>query len=121
MPFNAIIVGLPGVNAETTQDPNDCALYVDDTTDHILIKEKARGTVDVPNAGTENIAHGLGYVPFCLAFVEVSSGVWRKLFSSPIDGSGFWFEINGTNLILRNTSGSSKRFSYYIFYDNITS
>jgi len=121
MAFNAIIVGLDGVNAETTIDPNDCALYVDDTTDHILIKEKARGTASVANNGTQNIAHGLGYVPFCLAFVEISPGVWRKLYSSPIDGSGCWFELNGTNLILRNTSGSAKNFAYYIFFDNITS
>jgi hypothetical protein len=120
MAFNAIIVGLEGVNAETTTDPNDCALYVDDTTDHILIKEKARGTVNVSNGGTVNIAHGLAYIPFCLAFVEISSGVWRKLFSSPIDGVGVWFEINGTNLVLRNTSGSAKTFSYYLFYVNIT-
>lgn len=117
---NAIIVGLEGTDATRTTNPNDCALFADQITDYILIKEKTRGTRDVANGGTENIAHGLGYVPFCLAFVEISSGVWRKLFSSPVDGVGVWFEINSTNLVLRNTSGSAKRFAYYIFYDNIT-
>lgn len=120
MAFNAIIVGLPGTDAEKTTDPNACALYVDQINDHILIKEKARGIVEVANNGTVNIAHGFTYVPFCLAFCEVSPGVWRKLFSAPIDGAGVWFEVNNTNLILRNTSGGAKNFAYYIFFDNIT-
>lgn len=110
-------VALSGYNAETDTDPNHFALYVDQSVDYILIKEKAVATVSV--AGTTNIAHGLGYVPFCLVFVETSTGVWRKLFSQPIGGSGYWFEVNSTNLVLRNT-GAAKNFSYHIFYDNIT-
>lgn len=111
-------VALPGYNAETDTDPDHFALYIDGTTDHILIKEKIRASVSVN--GTVNIAHGLGYVPFCLVFCETTAGAYRKLYSTPIDGVGFWFEVNTTNLVLRNTSGSAKTFSYYIFYDNIT-
>ena len=111
-------VALPGYNAETDTNPDHFALYVDQLVDYILIKENAKNTVSV--SGTTNIAHGLSYVPFCLVFAETSSGVWRKLFSAPLDGSGYWFEINYTNLVLRNTSGSAKNFSYNIFYDNIT-
>jgi len=114
-----IKVALPGYNAETDRDPNHFSLYVDnaDPNDYILIKEKTSGIVKF--SGTQNISHGLSYVPFCLVYAEVSSGVWRKLFSRDIGGYGYWFEINSTNLVLRNT-GTAINFSYHIFYDNIT-
>ena len=107
-------------NALTDTNPDHFSLFVDDTAgnEYILIKEKVRGTSSV--SSLTNIAHSLSYVPMCIVFAEISSGVWRKLFSSPIDGVGLWYEINGTYLILRNTSGSAKNFSYYIFYDNLT-
>lgn len=113
-------VAKPGFNAFTDTNPDHFALYVDpdERVDYILIKEKANDTVNVPN-GTTNIAHSLGYVPFCLVFAETSSGVWRKLFSVALDGSGLWFEVNTTNLVLRNTSGADANFSYHIFYDEI--
>lgn len=115
-----IKVALSGYDAFTDTDPDHFSLYVDndDSNDYILIKEKLTGFVDV--ATTTNIAHGLGYIPFCLVFAEVSSGVWRKLYSHPVYGTGCWFEISSTNLVLRNTSGSTKNFNYHIFYDNIT-
>ena len=114
-----IKVALPGYNAETDTNPDHFALYVnpDEAVDYILIKEKSKATVSVN--GTENIAHGLGYVPFCLVFAETSTGVWRKLFSVALDGSGYWFEIDNTNLVLQNTTGTPTNFSYHIFYDEI--
>lgn len=116
MATETIRVTLPNFNALSEPQIDNYALYADD--DYVLIKEKTRNTISVN--GTVNIAHNLAYVPFCLVFVEVSTGVWRKLFSSPVDLSGYWFEINATNLVLINTTGSAKTFSYYIFYDNIT-
>lgn len=113
-----IKIALPDRNAFTDTNPDHFALYVDQLVDYVLIKENAKATVSVN--GTTNIAHGLGYVPFCLVFTETSSGVWRKLFSVPIDSIGYWFEVNSTNLVLRNTTGSAKNFAYHIFYDNIT-
>lgn len=113
-----IKIVLPGYNAFTDTNPDHFALYVDQAVDYILIKEKLVATVSVN--GTTNIAHGLGYVPFCLVFAETSSGVWRKLFSVPIDSIGYWFEVNSTNLVLKNTTGVAKNFAYHIFYDNIT-
>jgi hypothetical protein len=110
-------IALSGYNAETDTDPNHFSLYVDQAVDYVLIKEKTKATVSVN--GTTNIAHGLGYVPFCLVFAEISSGVWRKLFSSTIDGVGYKFQIDATNLTLINSTGSAKNFSYRIFYDNI--
>ncbi len=111
-------IALSGYDAQTDTDPNHFSLFVDQETDYILVKEKAVATVSVN--GTVNIAHNLGYVPFCLVFSETASGTWRKLFSTPIDSIGYWFEINATNLVLRNTTGSAMNFSYHIFYDNIT-
>ena len=114
-----IKIALPGYNAFTDPDPDHFSLFVDQEVDYILIKEKLRDTVSINNSTTQNIAHGLGYVPFCLVFVESSSGVWRKLFSSPVDGNGYWYEINSTNLVIENQSGGTKTFSYYIFYDEV--
>ena len=115
-----IKVALSGYDAFTDTDPDHFSLYVDnaDANDYILIKEKISDTIEV--SGTTNISHGLGYIPFCLVFVEITPGVWRQLFSHPIDGTGHWFEVSSSNLVLRNTSGSSKNYQYFIFYDNIT-
>ncbi len=111
-------IARPGYNAATDTNPDHFALYVDQVTDYILIKEKLSGIISVN--GTVNIEHGLNYVPLCFVFAEVSTGVWRKLFGFPIDSTGCWFEINSTYLVLKNTTGSAKNFSYKIFYDNIT-
>jgi len=115
-----IKVALPGYDAFADKNPDHFSLYVDndDSNDYILIKEKLSDIVSV--TGTVNVSHNLGYVPFCLVYAEVSTGVWRKLFGNPIvSGGNKWFEINATNLVLRNT-GSAVNFTYHIFYDNIT-
>lgn len=116
---NDFKVALPTYNAATDTNPDHFALYVDNATDYILIKEKARGTQSV-NGVNVNVAHGLAYVPLCFVFVQTSAGVWRKLFSRPIDGTGYWFTINDTNIVLNNNTGVAKTFAYYVFYDNIT-
>jgi len=112
-------IALPEYNAFTDTNPDHFALYVDpdEAIDYVLIKEKENETVSVN--GTSNIPHELGYIPFCLVFGEISNGVWRKLFSRPIDGTGLYFEIDDTNLILSNDTGTPKNFSYHIFYDEI--
>lgn len=110
-----------GNNAFTDTNPDNFALYVDpdEEVDYILIKEKEKDTIEVGASSTVNIAHNLGYVPFCLVFAETSAGVFRKLFSVALDGSGLWFEVNSTNLVLRNTTAGAVNFSYHIFYDKI--
>ena len=115
-----IKVALPERNAFTDTNPDHFALYVDQETDYVLIKEKLKDTVEVESGVGMTIEHGLNYVPLCFVFAEMSSGVWRKLFSTPIDGTGCWFSVDDANLYLSNTSGSTKTFSYHIFYDNIT-
>lgn len=116
-----IQIALHGNNVLQETDPDKFALFADQSVDYILIKEKARGFVSVSTGGAGTpIAHGLTYVPHCLAFAEITAGKWRKLFAAPFDGSGCGFAITATNLTLINNSGSAKNFVYQIFYDNIT-
>ena len=68
---NVFKVALPGYNAETDTNLDHFALYVDGTTDHILIKEKTRGSVAVNNGSTVEINHNLTYVPFALAYATI--------------------------------------------------
>lgn len=117
---NTVRIALPGYNALTDTDPNHFALFVDEATDYILIKEKARGSSTVSSAGSATIAHGLAYVPFVLCFYESASGVYRKIHGSTAPASGLpYFEVDDTNLVLRNPTGGSKVMKYYIFYDDV--
>ena len=115
-------IALPGYNAFTDKNPDHFALYVDpdEKVDYVLIKEKSVETITIPAGNHLDIPHGLNYVPFCLVFVESSDMEWRKIFSRPIDGSGFYFEISNQFLTIYNDSAIEKRFSYHIFYDEIT-
>jgi hypothetical protein len=116
-----IKVSLPEYEADTDTDINHYALWCtsDDTVDNVLIKEKLRGSTTVDASSSANIAHGLGYTPFCIVFVEVTSGVYIKSGGRPFDSNGFYFTVNSTNLVLHNSSASSKTFKYYIFYDRM--
>ncbi len=108
-----IRVSLAGHNALTESGIDNYALYADG--DNVLIKEKARGSIEVASGDSESIAHGLSYVPFVLVFFESASGEWTL-----VTGSGYqsiYAEVNTTNLILYNKLGSAKDFKYYIFYD----
>lgn len=115
-----IKIALPGYDAFNDTDPNHFSLYVDqdDPTDYILIKELTKNTISVTSS--ETIAHNLGYVPLVFVFAEVTSGVWRRLFSRDITGFGAYYTVDDTNLQLYN-SGGARRFAYHIFLDNITS
>jgi hypothetical protein len=112
-----IKIAKDGVNALTETDPNEFVFYVDQLNDYTLIKEKVRGSVSVN--GTQNVAHGLGYIPLCLVFCEISAGVFRKVFGPNYDGTGIYFKVDGTNLVLVNTTGGALNFYYYIFYDEV--
>lgn len=113
---NGIKVALPGYDAFVDPDPDHFSLFVDNSVDYVLIKVKESATVSVTT--TQNIAHNLGYIPFCLVFVEQTSGVWRKVFSRNVDGADPYFYVNVTNLVLKN-AGGARNFLYYIFYDKI--
>jgi len=115
-----IKVALPGINALTDTDPANFSLYIDGTTDHILIKEKARGTESVEDAAADSIAHSLGYFPLAMAHVEISSGEFQWVYNA-FGGSfnPFYAYVTTTNLVLGNSDTSARVFTYLIFYDQL--
>jgi len=112
-----IKIALPGYDAFNDTDPDHFALYVDqdDPVDYVLIKELATATIAV--SGGQTIPHNLGYVPLCLVFGEVSTGVWRRLYSRDIGAYSSFYDVDDTDLHIYGTGN----FSYHIFLDNVTS
>lgn len=111
-----IRASLSGYNSLTEANIDNYSLYAD--SDNILIKEKTRGSVEVGANDSENIAHGLAYVPFVLVFAEVSSGKWIYAVGEPSHSTYIVHtEIDTTNVTLVNDTGSAMDFKYYIFYD----
>lgn len=115
-----IKIALPDIDAFNDNNPDHFSLYVDqdDSVDYILIKELTSNTISV--VSHEVVSHNLGYVPLVFVFAEVSTGVWRRLFSRDITGFGAYYTIDNGNLELFN-SGGTRQFAYHIFLDNITS
>lgn len=114
-----IRVALPGYDALTDTNPDHFALYTDETTDYVLIKEKLRGSVNLTNGSTSTILHNLGYVPFIIVFYERTSGVWKKLLGQDDTDESVSVTISTTSILIRNSSGGTRTFKYYIFYDQI--
>lgn len=115
MANRGIKIALPGYNAFTDTNPDHFALLVDPAIDYILIKEYLKASQAITSSLTVN--HNLGYVPFCLVFGEVSSGVWRRLYSRDIAGFGMYYQVNSTQLQIFGTGN----IAYHIFLDNVTS
>lgn len=116
-----IKIALPGYPADTDTNPDHFALYVDQQVDYVLIKEKVKNVINIGNNSSQQIAHGLPYVPLVMVFAEDTSGVWRRLYSRDIGGWGAYYNIDGTNLTLNNFgTGGAKQFAYHIFLDKIT-
>lgn len=116
-------VALPGYNAETDTNPAHFSLYVDGTLEHVLIKEKTRGSESVNASSSDNIAHGLAYYPHTWQFVETSSGefAWvhndfSALFSTD---HPFYSYVTTSNLVLGNADSSARTFTYLIFHDQL--
>lgn len=116
-------VALPGYNAETDTDPAHFSLYVDGTLEHILIKEKARGSQSVNSSSSANISHALGYYPHTWQFVERSAGEFSWVhndFSSLFDSEHPYYSyVTTSNLVLGNADSSAKTFTYLIFHDQL--
>lgn len=114
-------ISLSGYDATTDTDPNHFSLYVDQLVDYILIKEKTRGSRSVAGLGNSTVAHGLGYIPFVLVFYESSTNVFRKVHgATDPSASNPYFELDATNLTLRNPTVTTTLMKYYIFYNNVT-
>ena len=84
-----------------------------------IFKVKADGSGTVNASTTVTVAHGLGVIPFFLAFMEDTAGKMRI-----VNGSGFITSeqfvayANTTNVKLQNQdSSNAKDYYYYIHYD----
>jgi hypothetical protein len=114
-------VALPGYNALTDTDPDHFSLYVDQVTDNVLIKEKARGIGSVDFAGEAEISHNLTYIPFYLVYTEISANRYRLSNSYNPVGSGWRVFADTTKLYIDNNySADFTDYRYYIFYDNMS-
>lgn len=117
-----IRVSLPTYDALTDTNVDHYALYTDQ--DNILIKEKARGSVNSNYGDRSTIAHGLSYVPACLVWGEsatYSGSIILQRISNAASFSDMWIaSMDSTNLYIDNGMDNSKNAYYYIFYDNIT-
>ena len=110
-------IALPRYNALTDTDPNHFSLYVDQLVDNILIKEKTRGSLSVNNGITGEISHGLGYVPFVLAYATIGT---NRIFLSGGELTGtynFRMRVDSSKIYFINASGSNATVQYFIFYD----
>lgn len=119
-------IALPGYNAETDTDPAHFSLYVDGTTDHVLVKEKSRGVSSVADFNTQTIAHNLGYFPFFMACAESPA----ELVEEPGDEfewvnggfnlfGGYYQYVTTSDLLLGNREDVTKDFTYIIFHDQL--
>jgi hypothetical protein len=111
-------VALPDYNALTDTDIDHFSIYSDE--DNVLIKEKTRDSISVPSSTLTSVSHGLDYVPLCFCFVEVSTGLFRRVDGNTRD-LNYKFYIDDEKLYFYNLTGSTKTFYYYIFYEEITS
>lgn len=115
---NVLKVALDGYDAFEDTDPDHFSLYVDGTTDNILIKEKERGTKTVNTGTTGTVTHSLGYIPYVIAFAEIGS-VRVLLTGTELVGSySIWMDVTASDVSFINATGSTVTVKYYIFYDN---
>lgn len=109
-------ISLPTYNALTDSDPRHYSLFAD--SDNVLIKEHSRGSASVSNGGTEEVDHGLGYLPHFFAYTEMSSGRYRLTNGYNIYlGWKTW--VDTSTLYINNNSGQEAGTKYFVFYDDI--
>lgn len=113
-----IRVSTPGNNALTDTNIDHYSVYAD--SDNVLIKEQSRGTVGVADGSTGTITHDLNYIPFYLAYCQISSSRYRLNTFNSVTSSSWRLTINQSSLQIRNAFGTAGTLvRYYIFYDNI--
>ena len=107
-----------GINALTNTNPKNFSLYVDGSEDHILVKEKSRGTDSVNAFTTKTINHDLGAFPFTMVQVEISSGEFEWVYGTSAYNL-YYAYVTTAQLLMRNGEASSKNFTHIIFYDEL--
>lgn len=106
-----------GINALTDTNPKNFSLFVDGTTDHILVKEFDRDTVSVAAFTTHEITHSLGYIPIYMVGVDTTSG-FQWLYGN-LNSDGFRTWATTTKIFFRNAHASARNITYIIFYDQL--
>lgn len=112
-----INIALPGYNALTDTNPDHFSLFADE--DNLLIKEFERDRVNVST--TQTINHNLDYIPFFLAYVRQFGGSDYGAVDHNSFDIAYYAHMDSSDLTLGNVTGSSEPFTYYIFYDEVTS
>jgi len=113
-----IRVSLWNYNALTETDIDKYALYAD--TDNVLIKEKARGTMNIAHFTTGTISHNLGHIPYYMVYTNIGGDTYKVSNSfNPFSG-GWRVYCDTANVIIDNNFGTAGTVvQYYIFYDNV--
>lgn len=111
-------IALPGFNAETDNDPTHFSVFVDGSEDHIIVKEKARATVTVPDASTDDIVHGLAYVPLSTVFVESDTGEFTWVHGGNTY-EDFDMHMDASKIYLVNEDSVDRAFTYIIYHDEV--
>ena len=108
-------VTTPENDALTDTNIDHYSIYAD--SDNVLIKEFARGTINVGSVATGTVAHNLGYIPFFAAYQNDGSR------DSWCYGAGATeaYEVSAdtSNIYLKNKFTTTQTFKYYIFYDEV--
>lgn len=83
-------------------------------------KVKLSGTGTVGSSATATIAHGLGYKPQFMAWIEEPGSTDTVLISATLAGlNKAQAYADETNLYIKNGHASSRDYIYYIMYDPI--
>ncbi len=116
--MNTLRIALPDKDALTEKDINNFGIYAD--IKNVISKEFRRGSLSVATGSSVDIKHGLGYIPFVIVFYQRSAGVWKKLLGrDDSDEANVYVNIGTEEISFYNSSGSTRDFKYFIFYDQI--
>lgn len=107
-----------GYDAFTDDDPSHFSLFVDGTEDHIIIKEKTRGTESVNAGATDSVPHGLSYPPLAMVHTEISAGEFAWCYGFSFYNL-FQVHVTSSDLALHNLDSSARNFNYVIFHDQL--
>lgn len=109
-----IKVSNTGYDVFTAADKN---LALKSSINIFKVSDDDSGTLSASASLT--VAHGLGIVPFFLAFMEDTSGNMQIVTASPnLVSNRFSAYANTTNVVLENQDPSNaKDYLYYIHYD----
>lgn len=81
-----------------------------------LLKIKTAVKTSIANGATLTVPHGLAYTPIVWVFLENSS---NQLVPVYYNINSTYMYVDATNLVIKNATGATENFYYYIFYDPV--